>query len=60
METLATPDEVAEYLQVTTTALRDWRYRRAGPRYVRVGGHVRYRWPDVRQWCEENAVDTAP
>ena len=44
---LATPDEVAEYLNVSPLTLQDWRYRKTGPRFSKVGHGVRYRWADV-------------
>jgi excisionase family DNA binding protein len=44
---LATPREVASYLQVPVKTLYTWRYKRVGPRAHRVGRHLRYRWEDV-------------
>ncbi len=48
--TLATPVEVAEYLQVPLKTLYQWRYQGEGPRAYRVGRHLRYRWEDVEAW----------
>lgn len=50
---LATRDEVAEYLGVPPATLRQWAYRDKGPRYVRVGRHVRHDWGDVERWLAE-------
>ena len=44
---LATPTEVATYLQVPVRTLYTWRYHRKGPWAHRVGRHLRYRWEDV-------------
>lgn len=54
---LGTSAEVAEYLGVPEHTLAQWRYRGSGPRYIRVGRHVRYRWPDVDRWLDENSTD---
>ncbi len=39
---LMLPDEVAEYLEVTTATLDRWRSTGIGPNYVKVGGSIRY------------------
>lgn len=57
---LATTAEVAEYLGIPPHTLVQWRYRGTGPRYIRVGKHVRYRWPDVDKWLDENATEPSP
>ncbi|MDZ5441758.1 helix-turn-helix domain-containing protein [Micromonospora sp. 4G57] len=44
---LATPEEVAEYMRKPVRTLEQWRYRGKGPRFVKVGRDVRYRWEDV-------------
>lgn len=49
-ERLATPVDVAEYLQVPVKTLAEWRSRGTGPRYSKVGHHVRYDWAHVREW----------
>jgi excisionase family DNA binding protein len=52
---LATPIEVASYLQVPVKTLYTWRYKRVGPRAHRVGHHIRYRWEDVEAWLTSRA-----
>lgn len=47
---LATPAEVADFLQVPVKTLYQWRYEGKGPRACRVGRHLRYRWQDVELW----------
>ncbi|HEY1701184.1 MAG TPA: helix-turn-helix domain-containing protein [Trebonia sp.] len=56
---LAKPAEVADYLGIPDHTLAQWRYRGIGPRYSRVGRHIRYRWSDVERWLDENATDPA-
>jgi excisionase family DNA binding protein len=57
-ERLATPEEVASYLQVPVKTLYTWRYKGAGPRAHRVGRHLRYRWQDVEAWLTSTAGRT--
>ncbi|MBT2401269.1 AlpA family transcriptional regulator [Streptomyces sp. ISL-100] len=52
---LATPDEVAMFLGLPTQTLAQWRYLAKGPRSIKVGRHVRYRWTDVERWLDRNA-----
>jgi hypothetical protein len=47
---LATPTEVALYLRRTVGTLANWRCRGMGPRYVKAGTRVGYRWSDVEAW----------
>jgi predicted DNA-binding transcriptional regulator AlpA len=51
---LATPAEVAEALHTTTASLAQMRYRGHGPKFVRLGRRVLYRWVDVEQWITES------
>ena len=53
---LATPIEVAAYLQVPVKTLYAWRYEGKGPRAHRVGRHLRYRWEDVEAWLASAAA----
>lgn len=55
---LATPGEVASYLQKPEKTLAEWRYRGIGPRYLSVGRDVRYRWPDVEEWLAQQESGT--
>jgi len=47
---------VAEYLGVPPRTLEDWRHKRTGPPFVKVGQRVRYRKADVDQWMERQTV----
>lgn len=44
---------LAERLDVPVKTVYDWNSKGTGPRYLRVGRHVRYRLADVIAW--ENA-----
>ena len=56
MRRLATPSQVASYLQVPVKTLYTWRYKRVGPKAHRVGRHLRYRWEDVEAWLSSDAA----
>ena len=53
---LATPSEVAEYLRTNTSKLANDRYRGIGPKFVKHGRKVLYRWEDVLAWTEANLM----
>lgn len=53
---LATVSEVAAHLGVPVPTLYQWRYKGTGPRGLRVGRHVRYRWSDVEKWLDKQAA----
>lgn len=56
---LATPEQVAEWLQVTTDRLKAWRKKPGkGPAFVKVGGSIRYAWSDVHSWCSANRANS--
>lgn len=51
---LATSKDVAEFLAVPESRLRQWRYLGTGPAYRKLENHlVRYRWADVEAWLEQ-------
>ncbi|MGO9780044.1 MAG: helix-turn-helix transcriptional regulator [Streptosporangiaceae bacterium] len=57
---LATPEQVSEYLQdIPLKTLARWRSIGTGPRFIRVGRHVRYDWDDVRAWKDSQKSATA-
>jgi hypothetical protein len=47
---LAKPEDVATFLDVPEATLRQWRYQKVGPAYVKVGQLVRYDWSDIEAW----------
>ncbi len=50
------PNEAAEYLGVPVETLAQWRYRRQGPAYVKLGRRVVYRTADLDAWMDANTV----
>jgi hypothetical protein len=57
---LATSQQVAAYLghgsddsNDRDQTLRRWRMEGRGPRWLKVGGRIRYRWADVERWLAE-------
>lgn len=54
---LGEPVEVGEYLGgIPVRTLGQWRYLGKGPRWIKVGRHVRYRWSDVEAWLDEQTA----
>jgi hypothetical protein len=51
---LGTPAEVARFLHVTEGALSQDRYRGTGPRFIKHGRRVLYRWQDVYAYLDAN------
>jgi predicted DNA-binding transcriptional regulator AlpA len=50
-------EEAAEYLGVSDRVLSDWRYRRQGPAYVKLGHRtVRYRPADLEAFATRSRV----
>ncbi|MFC6017583.1 helix-turn-helix transcriptional regulator [Plantactinospora solaniradicis] len=57
---LATTTEVAEYIQKPPRTLEQWRYRGAGPRWIKLANReVRYRWTDVEKWLDDQYAAAA-
>lgn len=52
----ATPRAVAECLHTTEQGLAQMRHRGAGPKFVKVGRKVLYRWSDVQEYIAANTV----
>jgi hypothetical protein len=53
---LALPRDVAEVLKTSTFGLANMRHRGTGPRYIKRGKYVLYRWSDVRKYLEDNTI----
>ena len=56
---LATPEELAAYLQVPMNTVYNWRRRRTGPPGRRIGKHIRYAWADIEAWVMAQPVAAA-
>lgn len=53
------PEDLAEYLGIPVATIYGWRYKRTGPRSIKVGRHIRYRPSDVEAWLEQQATPAA-
>ena len=51
---LATPSQVAEWLQESEGYLAKLRSAGTGPAFIKTGRKVRYAWKDVHDWCTSN------
>ena len=54
-EPLVPPVDIAEHFKIPEKTLAEWRARGIGPRYMRIGRYVRYRWADVEEWLDGQA-----
>lgn len=59
MDDLDDEQGTGDYLKVPPKTLRQWRYLNQGPRYVKVGRHVRYRRSDVDAWLSRQSRGAA-
>ncbi len=55
-DAVATPNEVAAFLKQSTAALAQDRYRGTGPKFIKHGRRVLYRWSDVLAYLDANTV----
>lgn len=55
-EQLATPRQVAVWLQCSERTLRRRRQDRTGPPWIVQNGRIRYSWLDVHRWAASNRV----
>ncbi len=51
--------ELSDSIGVAERTIAQWRYLGRGPKYHKLGGHVRYDPAEVQAWIEENTVDVA-
>lgn len=52
---LATPADLSAYLGIPQRTIDQWRWLGKGPRWSKIGRHVRYRWEDVETWVTEQS-----
>ena len=57
-EDLLSPEALADWLGVPLATVYAWNHKATGPRYVRIGRHVRYRASDVEAWFSERGATT--
>lgn len=50
------PEQIAELLHTTEAGLAQLRYRGTGPKFIKAGKKVLYRWSDVRAYLDANTV----
>lgn len=50
LDQLISIDELSDYLGVPVKTIYDWRLTGHGPCAIRVGRHLKYAIPDVREW----------
>jgi len=53
---LLTPEEVSAFVGVPVTTLAQWRYRKCGIPYLRIGRLVRYSQADVESFLQGSKV----
>ena len=53
---LGTPAEVADFLHISEQSLAQDRYRGTGPRFIKHGRRVLYRWTDVEAYLDQNVT----
>ncbi len=56
---LYSPESLAEYLGVPVKTVYRWNYTGTGPKFSKVGRHVRYQPEDVRAWLNAQRVGGA-
>jgi predicted DNA-binding transcriptional regulator AlpA len=55
--TLWSATELADILGVPVSTVNLWRTQGTGPKFIRVGKHVRYAFDDVVAWTNEHKHD---
>jgi hypothetical protein len=53
-EELLAPAEVSGQTKIPEATLAQWRWQGLGPKYLKLGAHVRYRRRDLESWLSEN------
>jgi excisionase family DNA binding protein len=55
-ESYATVPEVCAYLRISRATLYNWRSLGKGPPARKVGRGLRFFWPDVERWVDDEAA----
>jgi predicted DNA-binding transcriptional regulator AlpA len=50
------PEDLAEREGVPLPTVYNWNYRGGGPKFMKIGKHVRYRLADVIEWEQSRLV----
>lgn len=56
---LYSPDELAARFGVPIKTVYAWNHKGTGPRFLKIGRHVRYRPEDVEAWLDRHQVGGA-
>ncbi|WP_232241389.1 AlpA family transcriptional regulator [Kutzneria sp. 744] len=59
-EPLWSPEDLASFLKLPEKTLTKWRSDGTGPRWLKIGKHVRYNPKEVRDWMELRAARQSP
>ena len=57
MQQIVNETRVAEIMDVAVQTLRNWRFQRKGPPYIKFGRSVRYSLSDVKQYISKHHID---
>ena len=49
--------EAAKILGLAVQTLRNWRHLRKGPKYVKLGRSIRYRYEDLEEFIQKKKID---
>ncbi|MFL6600169.1 MAG: helix-turn-helix transcriptional regulator [Steroidobacteraceae bacterium] len=57
-EQLLTTEQVATLTGISRQTFEGWRCRKdGGPKFTKLGPQIiRYRWLDIRQWCDAGTI----
>jgi predicted DNA-binding transcriptional regulator AlpA len=55
MQAFLDEGSLAAKLLIAVSTLRNWRYLGSGPKFLKLGGAVRYRESDVESWIESES-----
>lgn len=56
MENILTTVEAADYVRLKKPTLERFRLTGEGPKFLKLGGAVRYRRPDLDAWLDARAI----
>lgn len=56
-ETILTTEQLATKLGAPVNTIHYWRAQGIGPKGIKVGKRILYRWDDVLAWLEQKAAD---
>lgn len=50
MTELLTPADISAQLKIPAKTLADWRSKKTGPTFYKIGNHIRYKATDIEAW----------